>query len=363
MKYIDEFRDREIGQRLVQRICREADGAREVVLMEVCGTHTMSIFRYGIRGLLPQNIRLLSGPGCPVCVTPGAYIDKAIAYACLPGVLVTTFGDMLRVPGSRSSLERETAEHNSVRVVYSTMDALEMAACHPELKVVFVGVGFETTAPTIAASILEAKKRGIENYFVLCAHKLIPPVMRALVDSQDLAIDGFICPGHVSTIIGSDAYQFIARDYGIPCVVAGFEPVDVLEAIYLLVSQVRRGVALVENQYRWVVRQGGNPKALALLEEVFEVADSEWRGIGVVPGSGLRIREKYRDFDAEAQIEVEVEPAQEPKGCICGEILKGVKAPLECGLFRSLCTPTTPVGPCMVSSEGTCAAFYKYGGG
>lgn len=363
MKYIDEFRDGEIGQRLVQRIAQQMDGAGEVALMEVCGTHTMAIFRYGIRGLLPENIRLLSGPGCPVCVTPNSSIDKAVAYARLPGVVVATFGDMLRVPGSRSSLEREGAERGNVKVVYSTMDALELAVRHPELRVVFVGVGFETTAPTIAASIVEAERRGIDNYFILCAHKLIPPVMEVLVSSDDLAIDGFICPGHVSAIIGSNAYRFIPRDHGVPCVVAGFEPLDIIEGVYMLAFQIRGQTPRVENQYRRVVRPEGNPKALALMEEAFEVVDSEWRGIGVVPGSGLKIRDKYSRFDAEANMAIEVESTKTQKGCICGDVLRGVKTPPDCKLFQTICTPMSPVGPCMVSSEGTCAAFYKYSEG
>ncbi|HID94890.1 MAG TPA: hydrogenase formation protein HypD [Candidatus Latescibacteria bacterium] len=360
MKYLDEFRNKAAAKRLASRISSEV-GEGEVTLMEVCGTHTMAVHRYGIKGLLPPNIRLLSGPGCPVCVTSNRYIDKAIAYSKQSDVILTTFGDMVKVPGSRSSLAREMSRGADVRIVYSTTDALKIARDNTERKVIFLGVGFETTVPTVATSILEADRMGMKNYFVLSAHKLIPPAMKALLDGGELKIDGFICPGHVSTITGTQVYEFIPRNYRVPCVVAGFEPVDIMQAIYTLVQQITRGIAEVANQYRRAVRKEGNPKAREVIYEVFEPSDSDWRGIGVIPQSGLMIRQRYRKYDAEANIDVEIEPSAENPRCICGAILRGVKEPLECTLFGSLCTPEHPKGACMVSSEGTCAAYYNYG--
>ena len=360
MKFIDEFRDHSLAAALARRIARLAEGSREITLMEVCGTHTVTVFKHGIKDLIPNNIKLLAGPGCPVCVTPTQYIDKAIAYTRLEGVTVATFGDLYRVPGSYSSLEKERARGGNVRIVYSPLDALRLAQENGDKRVIFLGVGFETTAPLIAASIVEAKKRGVRNYLVLSAHKVMPPPMEALVSDGELGIDGFICPGHVSTIIGWGAYRFLSQQYHIPCVVAGFEPLDVLEGIWMLLRQIHSGVARVDNQYRRAVREEGNPKALSLMREVFEMDDSEWRGLGIIPGSGLTISREYRDYDAEANLKVEVEPASSHPGCICGSVLKGVKTPLDCPLFRRVCTPEGPVGACMVSSEGTCSIYYKY---
>lgn len=362
MKYIDEFRDPQLAGPLLEEIRREVATLGDVTLMEVCGTHTVSIFRHGIRGLLPSNVKLLSGPGCPVCVTPNHYLDKAIACGRLPGVILATFGDMMRVPGSSSTLEREKAMGQDVRVVYSAMDALEIAVRNRDATVVFLGVGFETTAPTIAVSMMEAKRRGVTNFTVLSGHKLVPPAMEILVSGAGPALDGFICPPHVSAIIGTRPYEPLASDHHIPCVITGFEPLDILEGILMLVRQIRRGRHLVEIQYRRVVTPEGNRAAMAILEEVFELQDDLWRGIGTIPGSGLRIREAYAELDAGRRMDVVVKPAREERGCRCGEVLRGVLAPPECGLFGGRCAPEHPVGACMVSSEGTCAAYYKYGG-
>lgn len=359
MKYIDEFRNKKICMSLAKEIFRIAKG-RDITLMEVCGTHTMAIYRYGIKGLIPSNIRLLSGPGCPVCVTPDAEIDKVIAYARKRGVIITTFGDMMRVPGSTSSLDREKSQGKDIRIVYSPADALKIARKNPEKTVIFLGIGFETTSPTVSASINDAKDRGLDNYFVLCKHKMIPPAIKTLLDCGEILIDGFLLPGHVATITGTEVYEFIPEEYGISCVVSGFEPVDILQAILMLAKQIKAGNPGVENQYTRSVKKKGNQKAKLLLKEVFESVDCEWRGLGIIPESGLRIRDKYSAFDADS-IPVEVEPSRKNRECICGEILRGVKTPLNCGLFARECTPENPIGPCMVSSEGTCAAYYKYG--
>ena len=359
MKFLDEYRDPQLAERLVARIRqRPLKGMR---IMEFCGGHTVAIMKHGLRQLLSSQVELVSGPGCPVCVTANADLDKAIALANQPGVMVATFGDMLKVPGSYSSLQKIRAEGGDVRVVYSAQDALEIAEKNPEASVAFIGIGFETTAPTIAASVVEAKNRGIKNYYILSLHKLCPPVIKVLLDSGETKIDGIICPGHVSAIIGSYPYEFIPRDHGIGCVIAGFEPLDILLAIDMLMAQRERGRPTVEIAYRRGVKPEGNSKALTIMETVFEVGDAEWRGIGVVQASGLKIRDAYQSFNAEYVFPIDSDPALEPEGCLCGAILRGIKTPLDCRLFGSLCTPTQPVGPCMVSSEGTCAAYYHYG--
>ena len=330
--------------------------------MEFCGGHTVTIFRYGIRQVLPKTIEMVSGPGCPICVTANADLDKAIALSQIPGVIIATFGDMLKVPGSRSSLQEVKASGADVRMVYSTMDALSIAEENPGKSVVFLGIGFETTAPTIAASILQAEERKIENYYVLSLHKLCPPVIRAILDSGEVKLHGLICPGHVSTIIGSHPWEFIARDYNIPCVVSGFEPLDILQCVDMLVAQTEKGESKVEIAYRRGVRPEGNPQALRLMEQVFEPCPAKWRGIGEVPDSGLKLRKEYQHFDAELAFDIDPGPTYEPAGCICGDILRGIKTPTECQLFGKACTPQYPVGPCMVSSEGACSAYYLYGG-
>jgi len=330
--------------------------------MEFCGGHTVTIFRYGIRRVLPSTIDMVSGPGCPICVTANADLDKAIALAQIPEVIIATFGDMLKVPGSHSSLQEVKANGADVRMVYSTMDALKIAEDNPGKSVVFLGIGFETTAPTIAASILQAEENGIKNYYVLSLHKLCPPVVRAILDSGEVKLHGLICPGHVSAIIGSHPWEFIAQDYGIPCVVSGFEPLDILQCVNMLVAQIENGESKVEIAYRRGVRPEGNQQALKLMEEVFETCPAEWRGIGEVPDSGLKVRKEYQPFDAEVAFDIDPGSPYEPEGCICGDILRGVKTPLDCRLFGKVCTPESPVGPCMVSSEGSCSAYYLYGG-
>jgi len=361
VRFISEFRRSELAKGLVSQIHhRSKTPAR---FMEFCGTHTVAIFRFGIRQVLPPTIEMLSGPGCPVCVTDNADLDKAIALAQIPGVILATFGDMMKVPGSHFSLQRVKAEGADVRLVYSTMDALKIAEENPSKSVVFLGIGFETTAPTIAASILQAEEKGLRNYFVLSFHKLCPPVIKAILDSGEVKLQGLICPGHVSAIIGSYPWEFIARDYGIPCVVSGFEPLDILQSIEMLVNQIEEGESRVEIAYRRGVRPEGNQEALKIMYEVFEPCPARWRGIGEVPNSGLKLRKEFRHFDAELAFDVDPGPTYEPRGCICGEILRGVKTPLDCRLFGKVCTPEYPVGPCMVSSEGTCSAYYLYGGG
>jgi len=359
VKYIEEFRQGDVASELAWRL--RAYAGRPVNLMEVCGTHTVSIFRHGIRSLLPPNVNMLSGPGCPVCVTANADLDKAIVLAREPGVILATFGDMLKVPGSYSSLREAKAEGANVRVVYSPLDALELARENPTKSVVFYAIGFETTAPVIACSILEAERLGLDNYFIISVHKLIPPAIRVLLDSDDVRIDGFLLPGHVSTIIGSRPYEFIADHYGVAGVITGFEPLDILQGIAMLLDQIADGEARIAIQYRRAVRPEGNVKALEYLHRLFEPCDAEWRGLGFIPESGLRLREEYAAFDAERRFEINGPPPREHPGCRCGDVLRGAATPPECPLFAKACTPEHAVGPCMVSSEGTCAAWYRYG--
>ena len=359
MKFIDEYRDVELAKKLVTRIGQLS--TRPARLMEFCGGHTVAIMRGGLRQLLPPTVEMLSGPGCPVCVTANADIDRAIAIARLPNVIITTFGDMMKVPGSYSSLQQARAEGADIRIVYSTQDALQIARENPNKSVIFIGVGFETTAPTIAAAILQAKAEKINNFHVLCLLKLCPPIMKALLDLGELKIDGIVCPGHVSAIIGSRPYEFIPRDHGVACVVSGFEPLDILLAVEMLVQQIEEGKPLVEIAYRRGVKPEGNTRALELLDSVFQVDGADWRGIGIVPASGLKLNGEYCHFDAGQAFPVILEPIKEAKGCICGSILRGVQTPRDCKLFRKVCSPDHPVGPCMVSSEGACAAYYSYG--
>jgi len=359
VKFIDEYQDNKLAKALARRIAQHS--LKTVRLMEFCGGHTHAILRYGIRQLVPKAVELRSGPGCPVCVTASADLDKAIALAHLPDVIITTFGDMIRVPGSYSSLQKAKAEGADVRVVYSTIDAVEIAKGNPQKSVIFIGIGFETTAPTIAASILKAQQERIRNFYVLSLNKLTPPVMKALLDSGEAKLDGIVCPGHVSVIIGSHPYEFIPRDYGVACVISGFEPLDIMLCIDKLVEQIERGEPKVEIAYPRGVKPEGNKKARQLMEDVFQISEANWRGIGVVPQSGLKVRGKYEQFDADKVFSVSLKPSKEPKGCRCGDIIRGTATPLECQLFKKLCTPESPVGPCMVSNEGACAAYYQYG--
>ncbi len=358
IKHSEEYRDGELSRPIAEKIRRTS--RRPIRLMEVCGTHTVSIFRSGIRSVLPETITLLSGPGCPVCVTDQAEIDAFIGIAQQKDVIVATFGDLMRVPGTESSLQRERAEGRDIRVVYSTVDALAIAARHPDREVVFLGVGFETTAPTVAAAIVSAAQAGVRNFSVLSAHKTVPRALEALMALEGVRIDGFILPGHVSVIIGLDAYRGFFERYRIPCTVAGFEPADILHAIASMVEQLEAGSPRLENAYPRAVSAEGNRKAQALLAQVFEPADACWRGIGTIPLSGLRIRPAYAAFDAGRRFALELPEPRIPRGCACGEILTGKRTPPECALYKKVCTPEDPVGPCMVSSEGTCAAYYRY---
>ena len=358
MKHAQEYRDPGIAKPLVERINKISK--KPVRLMEVCGTHTLSIFRSGIRDLLPGTIRLLSGPGCPVCVTAQAEIDAFIALSRMPNAIITTFGDLMRVPGTESSLQAERSLGRDIRMVYSTFDALEMARKNPHRPVVFLGVGFETTAPTIAASLVAAREMKINNYFVRCAHKIVPPALSFLVDKNKAGIDGFILPGHVSVIIGEKAYREFFEKTRTPCVIAGFEPVDILRAVLVLIEQIENGVPALENVYKRAVTPDGNPKARKIMADCFETMDTTWRGLGTIPASGLVLKNHYAAFDAKVQFDVNIPDTREPAGCACGEVLLGNKIPVECRLYKKNCTPQTPVGPCMVSGEGTCAAYFKY---
>jgi hydrogenase expression/formation protein HypD len=350
----------QLAQQLIADIAQRS--TRPVRFMEFCGGHTVAILKNGLRQLLPPRVKLFSGPGCPVCVTAIADIDKMIALTLQTSVIVCSFGDLVRVPGSRGSLQQARADGRDVRVVYSALDALDIARKNPNQKVVMLGIGFETTAPTIAASILQAIEEGIPNYLVYALHKLTPPAMRAILESGETNIDGIICPGHVSAIIGSRPYEFIPRDYKIGCVVTGFEITDILLGVDMLVKQSECRQPQVDIAYRRVVRSEGNLQALKLMNQVFEVCDADWRGIGILPASGLGIKYDYRDFNAEKFFDLPVFESREATGCLCGEILRGIRTPSDCRLFQKSCTPEHPVGPCMVSSEGACSAYHLYGG-
>ncbi len=360
IKHLEEYRDPDISRAIIDNIKKIS--RKKNRLMEVCGTHTMSIFRSGIRTLLPDTISLLSGPGCPVCVTDQKEIDAFIELAKIDDVIIATFGDLLKVPGTKSSLQKERAEGRDIRIVYSTFDALEIAGNNPGRKVIFLGIGFETTAPTIAASILSAKNMSLKNYFVFSAHKLVPPALDALMKNKDVRINGFILPGHVSVMIGTKAYLTFFEKHKIPCAITGFEPADILQAILSLVRQIEDGNPGLENLYQRAVTFDGNEKAINIMQDIFETVDTAWRGIGIIPESGLKIKEEFSSFDAEKMFEFDVPDAVILSGCSCGEILQGIKTPPECALYKKICTPINPVGPCMVSSEGTCAAYYRYNG-
>jgi hydrogenase expression/formation protein HypD len=334
---------------------------RPQTLMEVCGTHTHSIFSTGARSLMPKNLKIISGPGCPVCVTSQEDIDKMIALSELPNVCVCTFGDMLKVPGTLSSLALSKSRGFDVRIMYSPFDVISWAQGEPGKTFVLVGIGFETTTPGFAATIIEAKKRGLQNLLHLCLHKTVPMALLALANSTEVQVDGLILPGHVSAILGLEPYRFLAEEYGIPGVVMGFEGADIVTGIAWLTEMIATGRPAIKNQYTRVVKENGNPKAREIVSEVFEDCDAPWRGLGVIPLSGLRHRKEYSQYDVLNHYNVEVPDSREPAGCICGKVIIGAKTPIECPLFEKACTPSSPVGPCMVSGEGTCSAYFKYG--
>lgn len=349
-------------KKMLEGLRRLADlSGRPLKLMEVCGTHTVAIFRHGIRDVIPGNISLISGPGCPVCVTSIRDVDSAVAISRIPGVTLATFGDMMRVPGGKGSLNDARSEGADVRIFYSPMDALKLAMESRDREVVFFATGFETTSPLIAATVAEAEKRDVPNFSLYTVHKLVPPALKALLDSPDVMVDGFILPGHVSTIIGKRPYEFVAADYHRPGVITGFDAGDIIEGILMLLIQLSTKRVEVEIQYTKVVREEGNPRAVSVVEEIFEPCDAYWRGIGNIPGSGLRLRERYRRFDAMRRFSPDVPYHPEPEACSCGDVLRGVKIPPECPMFAGACTPENPVGACMVSTEGSCAAYYRYG--
>ena len=361
MKYIDEYRNPALAKALIKKISILAlKIGRTITIMEVCGSHTQAIGRYGIRKLMPENVRLISGPGCPVCVTAISDVDRAIWLASQKHVIFTTFGDMMRVPGTASaSLQKLRADGSDIRVVSSTLDCLKIANDNPGKEIVFMGIGFETTSPTIAAMIIRAKDKGIKNLSVMSVHKIIPPAMMALASDPALNIDGFMCPGHVSIVLGAEAYRFIAES-GRPAVITGFEPVDVLEGVLLILEQITENRPDVAIQYKRGMNLEGNPKARGYINAVFETGDSEWRGLGTIRASGLFIKDALRSFNTLSRFDIPVIRSQEIKGCACGDMLKGIKTPDECPLFGKTCTPVNPLGPCMVSAEGTCSSYYKY---
>ena len=358
MKYISEFRDPEVAKRLIDKIHQTS--TRPARFMEVCGTHTMAIAKFGLRDVLPPQVQLLTGPGCPVCVTANRDLDYGIALAKEDDTIVTSFGDMFRVPGSTTSLQEQRAQGRDVRIVYSPTDAVALAEEHPDKKVVFLGVGFETTAPGAAAALLLAKDKGLTNFYLHSAFKTMPLVLKALIDLGEIDFQGYILPGNVSVILGVEPYRFLADEYCVPGVIAGFEPVDILQAILMLVEMVEADEADIRVQYKRTVKLEGNPHAKAILEKVFEPCDADWRGIGMIPGTGLAIREEFASLDASKAFDISVESTVKTRGCRCGEVLRGLIRPNECKLFGKACTPANPIGPCMVSSEGACAAFYKY---
>ena len=362
MRFVDEFRDAELGRAVRSEILSDVEPGRHYKIMEVCGGHTHSIYKYGIDDLLPANVELVHGPGCPVCVIPMGRVDDGIAMAHQPGVIFTCFGDMLRVPGSDGTLLDAKAAGADVRMVYSPLDALRVAREHPDRQVVFFAIGFETTAPSTALTLKRAKAEGVENFSCMCNHVTIVPPLRALLDSPDLRLDGFIGPGHVSTVVGARPFEFIPADYGKPVAIAGFEPLDVLQAIHMILRQLAEGRCEVENQYRRVVAWEGNLRALEVMAEVFALRPHfEWRGLGFISQSALRLSDAYADFDAERRWAVPGVRVADPKACQCGEVLKGVIKPWECKVFGTACTPDHAIGTCMVSPEGACAAYYNYG--
>ncbi|MBW3639256.1 MAG: hydrogenase formation protein HypD [Actinobacteria bacterium] len=367
MKYVDEYRDPAAARVAVRRITELAAGGRDgtgapYAFMEVCGGHTHTIYRHGIEQLLPETVELIHGPGCPVCVIPMGRVDDAISLAEQPGVIFTSFGDMMRVPGSTSSLLEAKARGADVRMVYSPLDALKIAVKNPDRRVIFFAVGFETTAPSTAVTLLRAREAGIMNFSVFSNHVTIVPPLKAILDSPDLRLDGFLGPGHVSTVVGNRPYDFVSQKYGKPLVTAGFEPLDILQSVVMLLQQFADGRCEVENQYNRVVRDEGNPIAMAILAKVFTLRPHfEWRGLGFIAQSALALNEDFAAWDAERLFDMPGVRVADPKACQCGEVLKGVIKPWECKVFGTACTPETPIGTCMVSSEGACAAYYTFG--
>jgi hydrogenase expression/formation protein HypD len=369
MKYVDEFRARDLAQGLAQTIAREADASRTYSIMEFCGGHTHAIFRYGVQDLMPANLRFVHGPGCPVCVLPIGRIDNALELAVEHKTILCTYGDMMRVPATgRRSLLKARADGADVRMIYSTQDALRIAVEHPGREVVLFAIGFETTTPPTAVALKQAEAMGLKNFSVFCNHVLTPAAITHILESPEVrdigtvAIDGFLGPSHVSSVIGSQPYEYFAQEYQRPVVIAGFEPLDVMQATLMILRQLNEGRHEVENQYIRVVRREGNRKAQALVAEVFELRPSfEWRGLGLVPYSALRIRPQFAAFDAEQRFGIETRRARDAKSCECPSILRGAKKPTDCKLFGTVCTPENPIGSCMVSSEGACAAYWSYG--
>ena len=361
MKYIQEFRNPEISKLLIQQIKELSTQIhRKVNLMEICGGHTYAIFRFGINKVLPENINLISGPGCPVCVTSQSYIDEAIEYAKQPNTIIVTYGDLVRVPGSYSSLTKEKSNGTRVEICYSPMEAIELTKKNPDKEIVFLGIGFETTTPLTASLIVEAQKQNIKNLSVLSAHKTMPDALFALLDAESVQVNGLICPGHVSAITGYSIYNKVVEELAIPSVICGFEPNDILQTILMLLQQVSTGQAKIENQYTRGVRKEGNTLAQNLIQKVFLPVTSEWRGIGEIPGSGLEISETFSQFNVRRKLKIQIPEPKIIKGCICGEIMQGVKKPTDCNLFAKICNPQNPQGACMVSSEGGCATYYKF---
>ncbi|HVM13964.1 MAG TPA: hydrogenase formation protein HypD [Egibacteraceae bacterium] len=361
MKFVDEYRDADIAKRLSKEIA-ELAGSREYKFMEVCGGHTHTIYRHGLEDYLPENVSLIHGPGCPVCVIPMGRVDDAIAIAETDDVIMTSFGDMMRVPGGRGSFFDSNAAGADIRMVYSPLDALKIARNNRDKRVVFMAIGFETTSPSTAATVLRAAAEGLDNFSIFCNHVTIIPAIKAILDSPDLRLDGFIGPGHVSTVIGCRPYEFIPRDYGKPIVTSGFEPLDILQGVYMILRQLQEGRAEVENQYSRVVPWDGNRRALEVIGRTMELRPYfEWRGLGFISQSAMQVREEYAKFDAERIFDVPGVRVADPKACQCGEVLKGVLKPWECKVFGTACTPETPIGTCMVSSEGACAAYYNFG--
>ena len=358
MKVLNEIKNPEITKNILKKL--NEDKIEPITIMEVCGSHTMSIMKSGLKGLLPSNIKLISGPGCPVCVTPQGYIDTAIELSKEENIIITTFGDLIRVPGTHSTLQKEKALGQDIRVVYSPLDSLKIAEENKDKEVIFLAVGFETTVPTIALAINNAKKKGIENFSILNSLKTMPSAMKTLILDSELKVDGFLCPGHVATIIGSAEFDKIAKKYNIPLVVAGFESTDIVASIYKIIEARDEKESTAFNMYSRIVKKEGNIKALDMIYEVFKPCESTWRGLGTIEAAGLKLCEEYRQFDILKKLNKEMIKVEPKKGCICGDILKGIREPKDCKLFGKTCNPISPVGACMVSEEGTCSAYYKY---